>query len=428
MTNVTVTCTTSEFTIGGTVIGLAGTGLVLQNNNADNLTVSANGTFTFATPVASGSAFSVTVMTQPSGPTQTCAVVGGTGTVGSANVTDVMVNCATTNFVIGGQITGLAGGSVVLQDNGGDNLTVTANGTFAFATPVASGATYAVTVLTQPSNPTQTCTVSMGTGTVGSANVTSVDVACTTNTLHHRRDGLGPRGHGPRAARQRRRQPHGLGERHVHLRDPGRERRDYAVTVLTQPQSPTQTCAVTMGTGTVGSANVTNVAVTCTTNTYTVGGTITGLAASDSVVLQDNGGDNLTVSANGTFTFATPVASGANFAVTVLTQPGAPAQTCTVSGDTGTVGAGNVTSVTVNCTTNTYTIGGTISGLAGTLVLQDNGGDNLSLTTNGTFAFATPIASGMTYAVTVLTQPGAPAQTCVVTNGSGRSRTPTSRA
>ena len=30
-----------------------------------------------------------------------------------------------------------------------------------------------------------------------------------------------------------------------------------------------------------------------------------------------------------------------------------------------------------------YTVGGTVSGLSGTVVLQDNGGDNLSVTANG---------------------------------------------
>ena len=69
-------------------------------------------------------------------------------------------------------------GTVVLQDNGGDNLTVTANGSFTFATPVTDGGSYAVTVKTQPSG--QTCTVASGSGTVSGANVTSVAVTCTT--------------------------------------------------------------------------------------------------------------------------------------------------------------------------------------------------------------------------------------------------------
>ena len=66
----------------------------------------------------------------------------------------------------------------MLQDNGGDDLSVTANGSFTFATAVASGAGYSVTVKTNPSG--QSCTVSNGSGTVGSANVTSVAVSCTS--------------------------------------------------------------------------------------------------------------------------------------------------------------------------------------------------------------------------------------------------------
>ena len=40
----------------------------------------------------------------------------------------------------------------------------------------------------------------------------------------------------------------------------------------------------------------------------------------------------------------------------------------------------------------TYSVGGTVSGLSGTVVLQDNGGDNLSVGANGSFTFATPLA------------------------------------
>jgi len=78
-------------------------------------------------------------------------------------------------YTVGGSVSGLSG-TVVLQDNGGDNLSVSANGPFTFGTALASGAAYNVTVLTNPSG--QTCTVNNGTGTMGSANLTSVAVFC----------------------------------------------------------------------------------------------------------------------------------------------------------------------------------------------------------------------------------------------------------
>lgn len=83
------------YTIGGTVTNLAGTGggLVLQNNGRDSLTVSANGKFTFVTSISSGAAYTVTVLTQPSSPAQTCGVTQGTGTA-TSNVTSVAVDCA----------------------------------------------------------------------------------------------------------------------------------------------------------------------------------------------------------------------------------------------------------------------------------------------------------------------------------------------
>ena len=79
------------FTVGGSVSGLAGSGLVLQDNGGNDLSIAASGTFTFSTALASGAAFNVTVKTQPLSPTQTCAVGNATGTVGSANITNVAV-------------------------------------------------------------------------------------------------------------------------------------------------------------------------------------------------------------------------------------------------------------------------------------------------------------------------------------------------
>jgi Beta-propeller repeat len=83
----------------------------------------------------------------------------------------------TATYTIGGTVSGLTSGSLVLKNNDGDTLTVSANSTaFTFTTGLANSATYAVTVGTQPSG--LTCSVTNGGGTVASANVINVVVAC----------------------------------------------------------------------------------------------------------------------------------------------------------------------------------------------------------------------------------------------------------
>jgi hypothetical protein len=79
------------FTVGGTLIGLGGNASVQILNGADTLPVSANGSFALPTAVASGGNYSVTVGTPTSA--QTCAVQNSTGTIASANVTNVVVYC-----------------------------------------------------------------------------------------------------------------------------------------------------------------------------------------------------------------------------------------------------------------------------------------------------------------------------------------------
>jgi 6-phosphogluconolactonase (cycloisomerase 2 family) len=254
----------TPYTIGVTVAGLVGTGLVLQDNGGNDLAVAANGSVAFSAAVDNGSGYAVTVKTQPTSPAQTCLVANGAGTVSGANVTNIAVTCTINTYTVGGSVSGLIGSGLVLQDNGGNDLSVAASGSFVFSARVGSGSAYAVTVKTQPTNPPQTCVVANATGTVGSANVA-------------------------------------------------------------------------------------NVAITCTINTYGIGGSVGGLIGSG-LVLQDNGGNDLAVAANGSFAFSAPVASGSAYAVTVKNQPTSPTQTCVISSAAGTVGATAVTNVAVTCT------------------------------------------------------------------------------
>lgn len=164
--------------VDGEVNGLVGAGLVLRNNGMDDLTIVSNGPFAFPTPIAIGNDYSVSVADQPTGPSQTCTVSNGSGTITLEGVTDVGVVCETDRFTVGGSVTGLAGSGLILRNNGGDQLTVTDNGSFAFETALIDSTDYNVTVGTQPGNPTQLCSVDFGVGTISGGNVTDILVQC----------------------------------------------------------------------------------------------------------------------------------------------------------------------------------------------------------------------------------------------------------
>jgi sugar lactone lactonase YvrE len=83
------------YKISGTVSGLSGSGLILVDNGNDQLSVPSNGSFTFATAVPAGGLYSVSVLTPPASPIQTCRITNGSGSVGTSDVNSVAVICKT---------------------------------------------------------------------------------------------------------------------------------------------------------------------------------------------------------------------------------------------------------------------------------------------------------------------------------------------
>jgi hypothetical protein len=148
---------------------------VLRNNGADDLPVAANATsFQFATPVAYGGNYSATVQQQPV--SQTCVVANGSGSNVGNHVANIAVTCSVNTYTVGGSVSGYGSSGLVLQNNGTDDAAIPVSGPFTFPTPIAAGAVYNVTVLAQPTG--ETCSVSNGSGTMSSANVTNVQVSC----------------------------------------------------------------------------------------------------------------------------------------------------------------------------------------------------------------------------------------------------------
>jgi 6-phosphogluconolactonase (cycloisomerase 2 family) len=157
--------------------------------------------------------------------------------------------------------------------------------------------------------------------------------------------------------------------------------------------------------------------------TYSIGGTVSGLAAGESLALHISVGDDLTVSVNGAFTFATRIVAGGGYAVSVRVQPAG--KSCAVTDGAGTASA-NVTNVAVVCSGSTtggpYTVGGTVSGLVGqglTLAIYNAANTAhrsvlmgvLAINSNGVYRTARAPDG---YGVLVQDQPHSPAQRCVV--------------
>jgi uncharacterized repeat protein (TIGR03803 family) len=176
----------------------------------------------------------------------------------------------------------------------------------------------------------------------------------------------------------------------------------YNVTVASQPVG--NYCTVSSGFGTV-TGDVTTVAITCVA-TYTVGGTLSGLASGAQVTLLDNGADPLTLSSNGSFYFSALVPRGGSYNVTVSAQP-AP-QSCNVASGSGTV-SGAVTDVAIVCELKQRVLyaftGGSDGGTPSAGVIMDSSGDLYGTTTiggsssHGTVFELSPGSSGYTESI-----------------------------
>lgn len=333
-------------TIGGTVSTLAdGTSVTLDLNSIDNVTVSADGAFTFDQTLAAGTGYDVTVQLQPRG--QTCSVQYGTGTVDPSTdpVDNIGVACSANTSIVG-SVAGLQPGTQLTLLAAGASTTVGAAGPFSLPFAYADGAAYAVTLAAQPAG--QICTVANGSGNVD-ANldlVSNVVVTCNAAaTLGGTVSGL--------AAGVTLVLGDGVGSLTVGANGPFAFADLYAAgapylaTVQVQPAG--EVCTVANGAGALDAAAdpVQDIVVACLPGA-TVGGTVSGLASGASVILGD-GRSEIALQGNGAFAFSDAFGAGDTYAVTVVSQP--VSQVCTVAGGSGTVDGtlDPVTGVSVVC-------------------------------------------------------------------------------
>lgn len=231
-------------------------------------------------------------------------------------------------YTIGGSISGLTTGGLVLRNDGADDLALPADAaTFQFATPITAGGSYSITPFAQPTG--LTCTVNNGVG----SNV---------------------------------------------------------------------------------KANINNIHIVCSAITHTVGGTISGLTGSG-LVLQNNSGDDLTIASNAAnFEFATAIAYGGGYAVSVLAQPSG--QYCSIANNSGTATT-SITDVTVTCSQTT--LSASVASLALAVNCPSAGGDCIyaNAALSGNARQITIINNGSIAAINVSAVPADfPADTSISSN------------
>jgi hypothetical protein len=317
-------------------------------------------------------------------------------------------------LTLSGTISGLTTSGLALSNNG-VNLVISAGATtFTFGPVLENLLAYDVTAPLQPSG--QACTVANGSGTATTANISNVVVTCSDRTFNVGGTISGLTASGLVLASGSDTLSVPAGASSFTLPNGVAYGSSYAVVVTAQPTG--LTCDVTNGTGTVAAAAVTNIAVKCSDQPLTVGGSISGLGDATGLVLATGTGSGTYAVPAGATSFALDAAEspGNTYAVRVQSQPAG--MTCSAGGGPATMPTHDVTDVSITCSDQAYSLGGTLAGLTAPGLVLSDGADTYRVPANAThFTMPTAIAYGSTYAVTVQTQPAG--LTCTVSDGTG---------
>jgi len=343
------------YTMGGTISGLTGSGLLLSVDDAYTMAINAGATsYTTVTGFPSGQYHRVRVVTNPSG--QICSVANGYRYISGSDISDANIICGPGPNNIGGYVDGLSGSGLSLILNNTEVLPIAAAGSFAFNTMFSDGMGYLVEIASQPNG--QSCTITGGSGTNISASVDNVFVTCSDLSYQVR---VNLAGYSSTTAL-------GLSLNNVSslsisantstsspnpssFADKLKDGASYEVQITSQPKG--QVCTLTNPIGTINGADVTNVAAICVSDSsaigpFTVGVTVSGLEGSG-LTLQLNGASDLSVNSNGYITFASTLADTDAYTVSVATQPATPLQYCKVISGTGIIASANVSDVGIVC-------------------------------------------------------------------------------
>jgi hypothetical protein len=172
------------------LVGLGGvtkTGLTISNNGGTPVAVEPGAAFSFPDLIPVDSDYDIKVVTQPSNTVPgSCVVNNGKGNTGPYSPQNISVVCVVTTYTLGGTVSGLTGGDLVVN-NGAQSVKILKDATtFNMTTPITGfptlgevpeGKPYGLTILTQPAS--GRCTIANPNGTMPAAAVNSIVITCT---------------------------------------------------------------------------------------------------------------------------------------------------------------------------------------------------------------------------------------------------------
>jgi hypothetical protein len=170
-----------QLVLGGQAYGVTKPGLILQNNGAHDLAVNGSGNFAFQDLMPIDAEYNVTLKSATSIPpnAEKCEIFNGKGR-SAFDVLNIQVVCTLKTHALAGSITGLGNATGLVVVNGSDKKEIPP-GAMSFAMDkVGEDVPYGITILTQPVN--KMCSITRGVGTMGTADVTDVQINCVPAT------------------------------------------------------------------------------------------------------------------------------------------------------------------------------------------------------------------------------------------------------
>jgi len=390
------------YALGGSASLNGATGVEVSVNQPENTaqteTLDSDGAWTFGTDLFSGETFAVTVVSPPD---YSCTVTGTTSSTIASDISDLAVECLPT-YSVGGTAT-LNGATGVEMGVMMQIKMLNADGAYTFSTELVSGDTYQVTVGWIPNFE---CTLSGSTSGTIAADVTDVDLVCLptfslggSSTLN-----------GATGVEVSVNQPSDTPQTATLNVDGSwtfanelASGDTYVVSLSSQPLS--HTCTLGGSSDVAITADTTDLTVTCTVNTYELGGSTTNLNGATPEVRVEYSFSNTvqtkTLASDGVWTFDNELTHEDAYTVTVTSPTGFD---CSLIGSASSTITADTDDIVVECLP-TFVLGGsaTLNG-ATPQVSVEYGPSNTVQTkalSSSAWTFDDELTQGHAYAVTV---------------------------